>query len=110
MQWKDKVRLMREALKATVKFSDTQFKDYFEFQLDETDTFHPFDTDGALTHMEEEDLFEMFCDVENIIREHFNDPWNFPPGYVKPTSIEFDPGEALDLFLVKASEFKEPAQ
>lgn len=105
MQWKDKVRLMREALKATVKFSDTQFKDYFEFQLDETDTFHPFDTDGALTHMEVEDLFEMFCDVENIIREHFNDVWNFPPGYVKPTNIEFDPGEALDIFLKRAAEF-----
>ncbi len=110
MQWQDKVRLMREALKETVKFSDPQFKDYFEFQLAETDTFHPFNTDAALTHMEEHDLFEMFCDVEDTIREHFNDAWNFPPGYVKPENIEFEPGAALDLFLTKASEFKEPAQ
>lgn len=105
MQWKDKTRLMRDVLKDTVKFSDAQFKEYFEFQLTETDTFHPFDTDAALTLMEEEDLFEMFCDVENIIRGHFDDAWNFPPGYVKPETIEFDPGEALDLFLKRALEF-----
>jgi hypothetical protein len=105
MQWQDKVRLMRETLKATVKFSDTQFKDYFEFQLVETDTFHPFDTDAALNTMEEHDLFEMFCDVEDIIREHFDDAWNFPPGYVKPEGIEFEPGEALDIFLKKTAEF-----
>lgn len=105
MQWKDKVRLMRETLKATVKFSDAQFKEYFEFELDETDTFHPFDTDGALTLMEPHDLFEMFCDVEEIIRDHFNDAANFPPGYVKPDSIDFEPGEALDIFLKRALEF-----
>jgi hypothetical protein len=105
MKWEDKVNLMRETLKETVKFSDTQFKDYFEFQLAETDTFHPFDTDAALTHMEEHDLFEMFCDVEDIIREHFDDAWNFPPGYVKPEGIEFEPGEALDVFLKKTAEF-----
>lgn len=105
MQWKDKVRLMRETLKETVKFSDAQFKEYFEFQLDETDTFHPFNTDGALTQMEQHDLFEMFCDVEEIIRDHFNDAWNFPPGYVKPKTIDFEPGEALDIFLKRAAEF-----
>jgi len=105
MQWKDKVRLMRQTLKDTVKFSDPQFKEYFEFSLNETDTFHPFDTDSALTFMEEEDLFEMFCNVENIIRDHFEDPWNFPPGYKKPESIEFDPGEALDIFMKRSAEF-----
>lgn len=105
MQWKDKTRLMRQVLKDTVKFSDAQFKEYFEFQLMETDTFHPFDTDAALTHMEEHDLFEMFCDVEEIILDHFNDAANFPPGYVKPESIEFEPGAALDLFLKRAAEF-----
>jgi hypothetical protein len=105
MQWQDKVRLMRETLKETVKFSDPQFKDYFEFQLVETDTFHPFDTDAALNNMEEHDLFEMFCDVEEIIRDHFDNAWNFPPGYVKPEGIEFEPGEALDIFLKRAAEF-----
>jgi len=108
MQWQDKVRLMRETLKETVKFrgdSCPTLKIYFEFELDETDTFHPFDTDSALTHMEEEDLFEMFCDAENIIREHFDNAWNFPPGYVKPEGIEFEPGEALDVFLKRAAEF-----
>lgn len=108
MQWKDKVGLMRQTLKETVKFtgdSGPALKLYFDFELDETDTFHPFDTDGALTLMEEEDLFEMFCDVENIIRGHFDDAWNFPPGYVKPEGIEFDPSEALDLFLKRAAEF-----
>jgi hypothetical protein len=105
MQWKDKTRLMRQVLKDTVKFSDAQFKEYFEFQLDETDTFHPFDSDAALTLMEDDDLFEMFCDVENIIRGHFDDAWNFPPGYVKPASIDFEPGAALDLFLKRAAEF-----
>jgi len=104
MQWKDKTRLMRQVLKDTVKFSDAQFKEYFEFQLAETDTFHPFDTDAALNTMEEHDLFEMFCDVEIIIDAHFDEPFNFPPGYVKPEGIEFDPGEALDLFLKRAVE------
>lgn len=87
---------------------------YFANHLHNTDTFHPWDSDGELSRaldkmpkrcdyrsiksywawkngmMKVEDAcFEILEEMEGITKDWFDDRWNHPPGYVKPLSIEF---------------------
>jgi hypothetical protein len=77
------------------------------FLLNETDTFHPFETDLAMERMDEDSLYIMFCDIESIIIEHFNNPWNHAPGYIKPKKVEFSAGVALDKFLTLVDSYRQ---
>ncbi len=98
--WKEKTAIMRKAIADSVLFSGPQKEDCmvnFLFLLAETDTFHPFDTDFALNKMDEDDIFSMFCDVENNVLSFYADPWNHPPGYQMP-EVAFDPEFATDTF------------
>lgn len=100
MQWKNKVRLMQIATYRNTKFLDDEgHREYFLDALQATDTFHPFDTDYAMESMDEDALYNMFCDIGGIIQEHFSDPWNHAPGYVPPAGIEYDAEGALATFL-----------
>lgn len=88
---------------------------YFRETMHSTDTYHPFDADYDLdkaftkypdghcnyrslksywahkrgreevTYAIADYLGEMIYRIE----DHFNDPWNFPPGYKKPKKINF---------------------
>lgn len=87
---------------------------YFKLMMLETDTFHPYNSDGNLSreldrmpdrcnyrsvesYWEWKDsredvmvaLMEVYDEINDLIEEHFADPWNFPPGYTPPVSITF---------------------
>jgi hypothetical protein len=89
------------------------FMGYFKIQLKETDTFHPFDTDGelsrALDRMPErcnyrscesyhawkdgrcdiaDALYAMLTEASELIEDHFGNAWNFPPVYKPPLRID----------------------
>ena len=89
-------------------------KGYFRITMFQTDNFHPWNSDGeldrALSHMParcdyrslksywatknaryrvEDTLDEVLYEMEENIRDHFSDAWNFPPGYRAPDEIEF---------------------
>lgn len=100
-----------------VGVNDTHSKDlngYFKMTVRETDRFHPWNSDGELSHAldkmpkrcdyrsiksywawkngrttVEDALFEMLQECMDNIREHFEDSWNFSPGYRKPVEIKF---------------------
>lgn len=86
---------------------------YFRMMVKETDTFHPWNSDGELSRaldklpkrcdyrslriynewksarLDVEDaIYEMLEECSDQIRDHFADAWNFPPGYVKPKEIK----------------------
>lgn len=87
---------------------------YFAMTVRETDRFHPFNSDGELSraldrmpkrcdyrsiksywawkngrYAVEDALFEMLLECMDDIRDHFEDSWNFSPGYRKPVEIKF---------------------
>jgi len=93
---------------------------YFRMTMRGTDTFHPFghdrDLDGAFTRLPSycnyrsidsywgykgamEELvsrtYDYFIAMETLIRDHFANPWNFPPRYSPPKSVEFGNLEKL---------------
>ena len=101
MEWTARVELARKALAAAVVFEGPDaemYKQDFLFALRETDTFHPFNTDYALESLEEDQLFEMFCEMESLVLNHYADPWNHAPGYKAPAKVSADPEDALDEF------------
>ncbi len=87
---------------------------YFRLTMFQTDNFHPWNSDGELSralermpdrcnyrsiksywdfkngrYRVEDALDEVLCEMEDTIRDHFEDSWNFAPGYKKPDEIVF---------------------
>jgi len=93
----------------------------FAFEVRETDRFHPYNSDGelsrALDRMPDrcnyrniksywafkngkeyvaDGLYAVLEEMEELVRDHYKDSWNFAPGYVKPVEIKFKvPAEDL---------------
>lgn len=92
---------------------------YFRMTIMETDTFHPFDNDRdldrAFSRLPERCnyrsvdaywhyknarqeviswMYDYFVAMETLIRDHFSNPMNFPPGYMPPKSVKFGDLEA----------------
>lgn len=88
--------------------------DDLRMTMKETDTFHPFDRDRylekAFTRLPERCnyrsveaywsyknakeeciswMYDYFVGMETLIRDHFSNPMNFPPGAMPPKSVEF---------------------
>jgi hypothetical protein len=88
------------------------FMEYFNTQLFETDTFHPFDTDGELSRAMDrmparcdyrsiksywafkdgkeniaDALYSMMFEVSDLVEDHFSNVWNFAPGVKLPERI-----------------------
>lgn len=105
MNWKQKVAAVRNVFAANVAFSGRNadaFREDFLFTLRETDTFHPFDNDCALTHNDEDDLYNMFAEMEDKVQEHYDNPWNHAPGYKAPEGITIDISKCVDEYLATA--------
>jgi hypothetical protein len=119
--WPAVVKEFRSIVLANVKLYGAQnpkqvskgFTEYFKIQLNQTDTFHPFDTDGelsrALDNMPErcnyrscdsyhawkdgrcdiaDALYAMLTEASELIEYHFSDKWNFAPGAPLPARID----------------------
>ncbi len=129
--WPAVVKEYRKILVENVKFFDVDeetglgtinkdFTGYFSIQVHQTDTFHPFNSDGELSraldrmpvrcnyrsiksYWEFKDgkdnianaIYEMLSEAEDTINDHFADSWNFPPGYAAPDEIEFPDWDRL---------------
>jgi hypothetical protein len=91
------------------------FAAYFKEMLHQTDTFHPWNSDGELSRAldkmpkscnyrsiksywankegrwtVEDACAEILTEMEDTIQDWFNNSWNHPPGYAKPLEITFD--------------------
>jgi hypothetical protein len=92
---------------------------YFRMTMRDTDTFHPFHEDRyldkAFAGLPERCnfrsveaywkyknarqnviswMYDYFVQMETLIRDHFSNPMNFPPGYMPPKKVEFGDLEA----------------
>lgn len=101
--------LANVSFEADTPAQKADFMGYMKEMVKETDTFHPFDSDHELSRAlfmvpqrvdyrsvksyrawkrsrEQvlDALFEMLCEVEDKIRDHFSDEWNFAPGMFRP--------------------------
>ena len=84
--------------------------------LEETDQFHPWDTDGDFQNALDGDtnswgqiddsLVQCFDEIFNRISEWYNDPNNFAPGYDKPKMLENCYGNWFESLSVKDTEIK----
>ena len=93
------------------------YTEYFKIQLFETDTFHPFDTDGELSRALDmipnrcnyrslesyhawkdgridiaDALYSMMTEVSELVEDHFSNAWNFAPGVKLPERIVMPTG------------------
>jgi hypothetical protein len=112
--WPAVVEEFRKIVQEGVSFSKQDETDGFHFELRQTDRFHPFDSDGELDralqkmpkrcdyrslksywawkngkYAIEEALDEMLYEVEDAIRDHYSNSWNFAPGFRLPKEINF---------------------
>lgn len=110
--------LSRVSFKGETPASEKDFMGYMREMVRSTDTFHPFDTDGELSralnkmpdrcnyrnlksywawkHGREavaDALYDMLYEVDEKIKDHFSDKWNFAPGYVPPKEVVFNVDE-----------------
>lgn len=118
--WPAVVTEFRKIMLANVKLYSTLdtkkvsegYTEYFKIQLFETDTFHPFDTDGELSRALDrmpvrcnyrscdsyrawkdgrsyiaDALYSMMSEVSDLVEDHFSNVWNFPPGVKLPERI-----------------------
>jgi hypothetical protein len=103
------IMLKNTSFKCATKQQEKDMQDYFRIMMFETDTFHPWNSDGMLSraldklpqrcdyrHVEnywkwkegrlevEEALECVFQEMEDTITEWFGNWMNHPPGYVAP--------------------------
>ena len=82
MDWATKVKYMRRAIAQSVTFTGpgaNALHEYFMDQMYETDHFHPFNTDRAMSPdtMVPEMVYEMFEEVADLIRPNFGPEMTF---------------------------------
>lgn len=110
MKWAQVNQAMRDCFAACVKITPAEYQDYFLFELKETDTFHPRDTDSWLCELTtdidnadqdelEEAAWQCLCEMEERVQDWFEDVWNHAPGYLKPEEVKIDADVALGLFM-----------
>lgn len=113
VDWAAAVAMFKEAFAANIDIHGVvpehtrDLMDYFKLTNQGTDTFHPFDEDGelhnALVYSEadpskweewksgrkkvRDSLALVFVEMELNLRDHFQEPANFPPGYHAPRWI-----------------------
>lgn len=123
--WPAVVTEFRKIMLANVKLYSTHnpkkvsegYTDYFKIQLFQTDTFHPFDTDGELSRALDmipnrcnyrscdsyrawkdgrldiaDALYSMMTEVSELVEDHFSNAWNFAPGVKLPERIVMPTG------------------
>jgi hypothetical protein len=101
--------LKNVSFKCETKAQEKDMTEYFRIMMVETDTFHPWNTDGLLSrelsklpqrcnyrsifsywawkngrYKVEAILGDVFGEMEDNIFEWFGNPWNHPPGYKAP--------------------------
>ena len=114
MKWAEVNTMLRNSFAASVQMEPKEHYEYFLIELRETDTFHPWDSDGVLcelTHntdlseVDEDELdaaaWECITEMTTRLEDWLYDVWNHPPGYKKPTKLVLKPEVALDLFLAR---------
>ena len=118
--WPKVVDLLRQFAQNRTKIlgkgpEDTlDFMGHLRLQMQHTDTFHPWNSDGELSRALDrmpkrcdyrsiksywawkdgkerlaDACYEVLCEMEETIEAHYMDSWNFAPGYHKPLAIEF---------------------
>jgi len=115
--WSAVVKELRRIVVKHTQFEMQEHAHAFSDVMFTTDTFHPFDCEGerlmerVLRGMPvrcdyrnceslatwkdfKEQLIDavyIWCvETEYLITDHYNDSWNFAPGYVRPASIKHD--------------------
>ena len=114
MKWAQVNQILRNAFAKGVTVEPEEYREYFLFELRETDTFHPWDTDSWLcelthnTNLDEVDrddlesaLAECLCEMEDKLYDWFDDRYNHAPGYTKPDTVKFDIDIAFTEFFAK---------
>ena len=91
---------------------DPGLMEYFRMEMQQTDTFHPWDNDGQLSRALEkmptscnyrscksywarkdgkesigDALYEVLSEIGDSITYHFEDKWNFAPGFKLPEDV-----------------------
>lgn len=114
MKWAEVNTMLRNAFNASVQIEPAGHAAYFRLELFETDTFHPWDTDGELCRLthnvnlaeaDQEEItdaaWECLGEMEYKVEEWFQDRMNHTPSYTKPTKLVIRPEVALDLFIAR---------
>ena len=114
MKWAQVNTMLRNAFAAGVQIEPKEHYDYFLFELRETDTFHPWDTDGELcsltadtdlTEVDQEAVedaaWECLGEMEYKLEEWIYDSMNHAPGYKEPTKVTIRLDVAMDCFLAR---------
>lgn len=118
MKWSQVNQALRDSFAAAVNIEPAEHKDYMLFELRETDTFHPRDTDSWLCELTsdieaadqdelEEAAWQCLCEMEERVHDWFADAWNHAPGYVKPTALDCRADVAMDIFMRRLDDLRE---
>jgi hypothetical protein len=100
--WPHVIKTLRTFVVERVK-TDPETLEYIKLQMFETDTFHDYasmdDLHSRLTDSLDERIWDALYEAIHLlgeqIKEHFEDPWNFAPDYVKPKKLEVPDVERL---------------
>jgi hypothetical protein len=100
--WSHALKTIRAFVLARIK-TDKDTLAYIKIEMMETDTFHDYASMdalyGRLTDSVDyriwDALYEAIHRMGELITEHFEDPWNFAPGYVKPKKLIVPDSEKL---------------
>lgn len=112
MQWAQVNNKLRNAFAAAVTIEPKGHYDYFQMELHDTDTLHPWGTDASLCRLtHDKDLqqanfnevadsaTECIYEMGERLDSWLSDPMNHPPGYQLPTKLHINYDLALDQFL-----------
>ena len=117
MKWAKVNQALRDSFAAAVNIEPAEHKTYMLIELMETDTFHPWDTDGQLCKLTEdlegadqdrleEAAWQCICEMEERVHDWFADAWNHGPGYVKPTVLNCRAEVAMDVFMRRLDDLR----
>lgn len=91
LDWSHVIKTVRAFVLSRCK-TDADTLEYIKIQMLETDTFHDYYSMdrvySRLTDVMDDRIWEALAEavetMAGLITDHFADPWNFAPGYVKP--------------------------